>query len=103
MKNKFKSYKGYKIQGFIGFVLLLFLLGASVSLLFNKIQDASHISAENQGYVRYLACLADIRNELDVIAVSNEISDACWIQAEKEAGVELSRYSEKVLLDNFER
>lgn len=103
MKDKIKSYKGYKIKGFIGFILLVLLLSGSVALLFLKIQEAREISAENQGYVRYLACLADIRNELDVIAVSNDISDACWSQAEKEAGVTLSRYSEKVLLDNFER
>lgn len=103
MKDKIKSIKGYKIKGFLGFVLLILLVVASVSLLFVKIQEAQQTSAENQGYVRYLACLADIRSEQGVVAVNNDISDACWAQAEKEAGVTLSRYSEKVLLENFER
>lgn len=103
MKDKFKQYKGYKIKSFIGFSLLAVLFAASVALLFLKIQDGAQTSAENQGYVRYLACVTDIRNEKGVIAVSNEISDACWSQAEKEAGVSLPRYTEKILLENFER
>lgn len=104
MKEKIKQFnKGYKIKVFIAFVLLGILLTASLSLLYLKISDGAQTSRENQGYVRYLACVTDIRNELNVIAISDEISDACWAEAEKEVGVQLSRYSEKVLLNNFER
>ena len=101
--KRLKKYKGYKIKSFIGFSLVGLLFASSVALLFLKIQDGAQTSAENQGYVRYLACVTDIRNEKGVVTVSNQISDACWSQAEQEAGVQLPRYSEKILLENFER
>lgn len=82
-------------------LLLATLFVLSVALLYVKVTEGQLTSAQNQGYVRYLACVADIRNEKNVIAVSNEISDACWEQAEQEIGTKLPRYSEKVLLENL--
>lgn len=43
--------------------------------------------------------MIDIRNEKGVVTLPNEVSDACWKQAEKETGVSLVRYSEKILLN----
>ena len=103
MKWKIRKYKGYKIKALIGFCLLVLLFIASIALLVLQIRESVSTSSANQGYVRYLACVTDIRNEKGVVTISNEISDACWNEAEKEAGVELPRYSEKILLENFER
>ena len=94
--------KEFSKREVIGFSLLVILFALSSVVLLLKIQDGSQTSAENQGYVSYLACVADIRNELGTIAVSDKVSDACWLQAEKETGATLPRYSEKVLLENLE-
>lgn len=103
MKWKLRKYKGYKIKALIAYCLLVLLFVASIALLVLQIREGVGTSSENQGYVRYLARVTDIRNEKGVVTISNEISDACWNQAEKEAGVKLPRYSETILLENFER
>ena len=99
-----KRRREFKIRALIGFGLLGVLLVSSIVLLIVQIdggERARVTSLQNQGYVRYLACVTDIRNEKKVITVSDEISDACWKQAEKEIGMKLPRYSEQVLLENL--
>lgn len=56
--------------------------------------ESARTSKENQGYVRYLACVAEIRNSRNVIAIDKKTSDFCWEEAQKKAGVQLTRYSE---------
>ena len=89
-----------KARTIMGFALIATLLLASVTLLYLRSQENGRLSKENQGYIRYLACVADIRNSKGVITVSDEISEACWDQAEKETGVHLTRYSGLVILKN---
>lgn len=97
-----KTIVGYKVREFFAFLLLIILIILSVILLYFKIQEGAVINARNQGYVRYIACTIDIRVEQGVNTVSEEISDACWRQAEHEIGEDLPRYSEKTLLENKE-
>jgi len=91
--------KGNKIRTAVGFMLIGLLLITSVTLLYLRSAENGRLSTENQGYIRYMACVVDIRNELETVTVSNEISEACWAQAEKETGIKLNRYTEKVILD----
>ena len=91
--------KEYKKSELFAFFLLVILLVSSVWLLVIKLQDTSNISNQTQGYTRYVACMIDVRNEKGVVTVGNDISDACWKTAEKETGITLVRYSEKILLN----
>lgn len=78
------------------FSLLIIFAFSSLALLVFTIQDAKQESTQNQGYLRYVACVVDIRNELKSISISDDLSDACWKEAEKEVGVTLPRYSSKI-------
>lgn len=93
-----KMAKEYKIEELLAFTLVLILFCASMSLLVSEIKYNANVSNQTQGYTRYIACMIDIRSEKGVVTLPDEISDACWKQAEKEAGVSLVRYSEKILL-----
>jgi len=105
MKEKIEKLRTNKenrttfIQAIVGFSLLTLLMVSSISLIYSRSVENARISHENQGYIRYMACVIDVRNELETITVSNEISEACWQEAEKETGIKLARYSGRVLLD----
>ena len=90
--------KEYKRKELFASFLILILFGASMWLLVSEIKYNANVSNQTQGYTRYIACMIDIRNEKGAVSLPNEVSDACWKQAEKEAGVSLVRYSEKILL-----
>ena len=90
--------KEYKRKELFASFLILILFGASMWLLVSEIKYNANVSNQTQGYTRYIACMIDIRNEKGAVSLPIEVSDACWKQAEKEAGVSLVRYSEKILL-----
>ena len=50
-------------------------------------------SRENNGYLRYVACVVDVRNEIKEVALPDGASEKCWQIAEREVGVKLKRYS----------
>ena len=58
--------------------------------------NQNYIQMENQGYIRYLTCVADIRNSEKVITISDEISEACWKVAEQKVGIPLQRYDKSI-------
>ena len=91
--------KEYKRKELFASFLILILFGASMWLLVSEIKYNANVSNQTQGYTRYIACMIDIRNEKGAVTLPNEVSDACWAQAEKETGVSLVRYSEKILLN----
>ena len=91
--------KEYKRKELFAFFLILILFGSSMWLLVSELKYNANVSNQTQGYTRYIACMIDIRNEKGVVTLPNEVSDACWKQAEKETGVSLVRYSEKILLN----
>lgn len=89
-----RQQKGMRILWIVlGFIMLA---GAIVLLILAlmQAQESARTSKENQGYVRYLACVTEIRNTTGVIAVSKAVSDRCWSTAEKQVGIKLNRYSE---------
>lgn len=75
-------------------LLMLGGLVALISLSIMTSSESARTSRENQGYVRYLACVAEIRNSRNVIAIDKATSDFCWEEAQAKAGVTLTRYSE---------
>ena len=95
IKESFK--KRYIVQVFIGYLLIILLIGGSIAVYFTNAQAQNHLTRENQGYVRYLTCIADIRNQLNVVAISDEISEACWQKAEAQTGIKLNRYDKSIV------
>lgn len=90
------SISEFKRKEIFAFSLLFIFAFSSLALLVFTIQAAKYESTQNQGYLRYVACVVDIRNELKSTSISDELSDACWAEAEKEVGVKLPRYSSKI-------
>lgn len=77
----------------LGMTLLL-CIAILFYALFNVSSENGKTSRENQGYVRYIACVIEVRNTRNVVAVDDKTSDACWYIAEKQVGVKLTRYSD---------
>lgn len=75
-------------------VMALFTISLlSVSILLYSISMSNRqTSLENQGYVRYTACVIDVRNQAQAVTVSVATLDKCWEVAERETGVKLPRY-----------
>lgn len=69
----------------------------SVSILLYTVSMSNRqTSLENQGYVRYTACVIDVRNEAQSVTVSVDTLDKCWVLAEQQTGVKLPRYHELI-------
>lgn len=95
MKKNLK--KKYVWEVIFGYILLIVLVVGSISVYYIGSQEQNRLTRENQGYVRYLTCIADIRNQLNVIAISGEISEACWQKAEQQTGIKLNRYDKSIV------
>lgn len=79
----------------IAMFILVVVLGP-VAALFIQAGDNRQASQQNQGYLRYLACVADVRNSAKTVTISVEKLDKCWDLAEQQAGVDLPRYYDQV-------
>lgn len=95
------NIRQFELKELIAFGLLLILASASLVLLIITINNARETSVQNQGYLRYVACVVDIRNEMGTVVVSDDLSDNCWDQAEKETGTKLQRYTAKLKGENI--
>lgn len=96
-KVKASLKKKYVWEVIFGYILLIVLVVGSLSVYVISSHEQNRLTRENQGYVRYLTCIADIRNQLNVIAISNEISEACWQKAEQQTGIKLNRYDKSIV------
>lgn len=71
------------------------LMAVSI-LVYTLSMDNRRSSLEIQGYVRYTACVIDVRNQAQSVTVSVDTLDECWEVAERETGVKLPRYHETI-------
>lgn len=95
-KIKEELKKRWVIQGLIGYALIFLLILGSLGVYVINAQNQNYLQRENQGYIRYLTCVADIRNSEKVITISDEISEACWKVAEQRVGIPLQRYDKSI-------
>lgn len=93
MKSIFRLFKPRELL-----VMALFTISLlSVSILLYSISMSNRqTSLENQGYVRYTACVIDVRNNAQAVTVPVQTLDKCWEAAERETGTKLPRYHEMI-------
>lgn len=94
MRDLRRLFTSREIAVMIIFVLVVIL--GPVTALYIKSSDNTQTSKENQGYLRYLACVADVRNKAAALTISVDKLDQCWELAESQAGVDLPRYYDQV-------
>lgn len=80
----------------IMFIFVAVVIVGPSTAVFIQAGANSQTSRENQGYLRYLACVADVRNKAKALTISVEKLDQCWDLAEDQAGVNLPRYYDLV-------
>lgn len=95
-KLKENLKKRWVVQGLIGYFLIILLVVGSLAVYVVSANNQNYLQRENQGYIRYLTCVADIRNSEKVITISDEISEACWKVAESRVGIPLQRYDKSI-------
>lgn len=91
-----KFMRAFSNREFIVIVILIFLMVTSPIVLFLQAAEGDRETLENQGYLRYVACVIDVRNRTSSITISPEKLDKCWEIADAQAGVKLPRYYELI-------
>lgn len=89
MKNLTRLFSKKEIAVIIIFIVVVM---ASPIILFVQASNGDQETLENQGYLRYMACVADVRNKTNVVAIPVEKLDQCWSIAEEQVSVKLPRY-----------
>lgn len=79
----------------IGNLSLLVVLIVGMITIWMVASESSRKSRENNGYLRYVACVVDVRNEIKAVSLPDGASEKCWKIAENEVGVKLKRYSKE--------
>jgi len=94
MSNITKLFNRKEIAVMVVFVVVVIFGPITAMLLQSNANNQT--SRENQGYLRYLACVADVRNKANALTISVNKLDQCWELAEAQAGVDLPRYYNQV-------
>ena len=96
MTEELKTAKRPYVKRFVaGYLMIIFILVGNATLYAINSAEQRYAIRETQGYIRYLTCVANIRNQEKTITISDEISASCWKEAERQTGVTLQRFSKE--------
>lgn len=80
-----------------GVAVLVALLWLSVISVQSGIDRNNRETKYNQGLQRYMACVTDVRNSAEKVAIGSEANELCWKIAEDQTGQDLPRYVDLIL------
>ena len=82
----------FSVKEIIVIVLFIVIVIASPVILFVQASNGDQETLENQGYLRYMACVVDVRNSAGTVSIPAAKLDQCWTVAEQQVGIKLPRY-----------
>lgn len=89
MKRLIKLFNTREIIVILIFIAIILI---SPIVLIIQLNENRSDTLENQGYIRYVACVIDVRNQAGSVTVPKSVLDKCWTSAEQEINTKLERY-----------
>ena len=87
------AHRPYVKRVVAAYLMIVFILVGNATLYAVNSAEQRYAISETQGYIRYLTCVANIRNQQGTVTISNGVSESCWKEAERQTGVTLQRFS----------